>query len=54
MAKRARRNGRAKPRRASGVIVSMNLRYGTQQTSHGNKRIKRGKDARNHWSKEWE
>ena len=41
MAKRARRNGRGREKRASGVAVAMRRRFATQQTSHGDKRERR-------------
>lgn len=53
MAKRARRNGRAKPRRMNGTIVAMQRRYGTQQTNHGDKRKKAARD-RNAWRRDHE
>jgi hypothetical protein len=51
MAKRARRNGRAKPRKANGIIVAMTRRFATQQTNHGNKRREQARD-RNAWRKD--
>ncbi len=53
MAKRARRHGKAKPRRANGIIVAMQRRFGTQQTNHGNKRKERDRD-RNAWRRDHE
>lgn len=51
MAKRARRNGGGRNKRASGVAVAMARRYGTQQTNHGNKRKAHERD-RQAWRKE--
>ena len=53
MAKRARRNGKAKRRTASGVVVAMQQRFGSQRTNHGNPKRKAARD-RKAWRRDHE
>jgi hypothetical protein len=54
MAKRARQNGRARPRQARGLLVAMARRHGSTTTAMPKRNRKRAKDARRDWRKDWE
>lgn len=54
MAKRARQNGRAKPRQARGLLVAMARYHGTTVTVMLKRNRKRVKDPRRDWRRDWE
>lgn len=54
MAKRARHNGRARPRQARGLLVAMAKRHGTTVTVMLKRNRKRAKNVRRDWRRDWE